>query len=59
MKSSTSANTVIPTDQQGREELHVIFDNVDTAILPHAVPFFAKIVARQDCSTRQVPFQQV
>ena len=33
MKSSTSADIVILTDQQGREELSVIFDNVDTAIL--------------------------
>ena len=33
MKSSTSADTVILTDKQGREELRVIFDNVDTAIL--------------------------
>ena len=35
MKSSTSADsdTVILTDQQGREELRAIFDNVDTAIL--------------------------
>ena len=33
MKSSTSADTVILTDQQGREEVRVIFDNVDTAIL--------------------------
>ena len=30
MKSSTS---VVPTDQQGREEVRVIFDNVDNAIL--------------------------
>ena len=33
MKSNTSADTVILTDQQGRGELRVIFDNVDTAIL--------------------------
>ena len=33
MKSSTSVDTVILTDEQGKEELHVIFDNVDTAIL--------------------------
>ena len=33
MKSNTSADTVVLTDQQEREELRVIFDNVDTAIL--------------------------
>ena len=33
MKSSTSADIVVLTDQQGREELRVIFHNVDTAIL--------------------------
>ena len=33
MKSSTSTDTVVLTDPQGREELRVIFDNVDTAIL--------------------------
>ena len=33
MKSSTSADTAVLTDQQGREELRVIFDNADTAIL--------------------------
>ena len=33
MKSSTTADTVVQTDQQSREQLQVIFDNVGTAIL--------------------------
>ena len=33
MKSNTSADTVVLTDQQGREGLRLIFDSVDTAIL--------------------------
>ena len=52
MKSSTSADTVILTDQQGREELRVIFDNVDTAILPSYY-----LCKERNCGERQDKFR--